>query len=61
MTQTTKFVDKETLNEPIVVVGAGIVGLTAAYRLSNVTVVEKFNYGGQFCSHGNAGMIRGRS
>ena len=55
---------REKMKEPIVVVGAGIIGLTTAYKLAkvghtDVTVVEKFKYGGQFCSHANAGVIRG--
>ena len=54
----------ENISEPIVVVGAGIIGLTTAYKLAkaghtSITVLEKFSHGGQFCSHGNAGLIRG--
>ena len=60
-----KLVDsKNEKEEEIVVIGAGIIGLTTAYRLAqngykNVTVIDKSHYSGQFCSHGNAGRIIG--
>eukprot|EP01084_Bolivina_argentea_P256347 431559_1 len=48
-----------------VVIGAGIVGVCTAFELSksgyNVTVIEKFPLAGQFCSMGNAGVIRDHS
>ena len=45
-----------------VVIGAGVVGVCTAFELSksgyNVTVIEKFPLAAQFCSMGNAGVVR---
>lgn len=49
------------MGERIVVIGAGVVGLSSAYFLSNegfeVTVLEQNSPGTENCSFGNGGMI----
>ena len=50
-------------NDNIIIIGAGIIGLTTAYALAlngakNVIVIEKFNKPASFCSHANAGVVR---
>ncbi len=49
------------MNQPIVVIGAGIIGMMSAYALAKrghrVTVIDRLPAPAELCSHANAGIV----